>query len=152
MVHLLSRTSQQSRKTTMIFRQSLSLCIISTICVNGIGNGMFCIMQLWAYQINIKSISMSLYPLLYRISSFSYCKIAWYRPILTFLVSFKRRDSDDSNDGEINDFASIHAKLQSNWKNMSLVMVSRCFSTFQLLLQYIIKGNMKGNTSVTKLN
>ena len=96
--------------------------------------------------------SMSLGSILDCISSFSYCKIAWYQPILTFLVSFKRRDLDDSNDGKINDFASIHAKLQSNWKSMSLMMVSRCFSTFQLLLQYIIKGNMKGNTSVTKLN
>ena len=100
---------------------------------------------------HIKSISMSAYSILDCISSFSYCKIATYQPILTFLVSFKRRDLDDSDDGKINDFASIHAKFQSNWKNMSFMIVSSCFSTFQLLFLHGIKGNMKGNTSVKEI-
>ena len=43
-------------------------------------------------------------------------RIATNGSILTFFAAFKRRESDLSNDGKMDNFEAIHGKLESNLK------------------------------------
>ena len=52
-------------------------------------------------------------------------RIATNKSILKFFAAFKRRESDLSNDGKMDNFEAIHGKLESNLKiiqNLSLII------------------------------